>query len=70
MKLAETYLSKFDEKLSPKKMKDHKAALKHATEMLGNAKVRYSKSKDPEDKDSLDFWTERVQSITSKMKEK
>jgi hypothetical protein len=73
MKLAEQVL----EKLSPKKMQQHKTALKHATEMLGKAKVKLADAKKKgSDKDVIDdaqdnlsFWQERVSSITSKTKE-
>lgn len=56
------------EKLSPKKADDYKLALKHAQAMLGKAKVK-AKSGDQEDKDNVSFWQDRIQSITTKLKE-
>jgi hypothetical protein len=75
MKLAEKVLEK-EKKLHPSKVQSFKDALKYATEMLGKSKLKLQHLKKNkadnlkvlDAKDTVEFWMQRVQDITRKLK--
>lgn len=76
MKLAKKLLEAV-KKLDPSKKDDFKGALAHASNSLGKAKVKYAEIKKNKGasvekvldaKQNVEFWQQRVQDITARLK--